>query len=228
MAALARIAHMYRCAITQSRDASADLAGRMEALVQWATLWALSGIDLIQIREKDLGSEALTAMAQAVMKAVAAVRVEKLNAGERDPRLPLVVVNGGLQAAMKAEADGMHLRSGWQMVDGLNVETVRWGFEQSRLPLRIVSGACHTIEEAMIAEEKGIQMLLAGPIYEKPGTQAKPLGLDGLERIAKAAGSVPVLALGGITAENARECISAGAAGVAGIRLFQQDGWQRL
>jgi thiamine-phosphate pyrophosphorylase len=219
---------MYRCAITQSRDVSADLNERIEAICQWATVWALSGVDMIQIREKDLGIEALTAVTKAVLEAVAAVRQEKLNADDREPKLPLVVVNRGLQAAMKAEADGMHLPGGWQMANGLNVETVRWGFEQSRLPLKIVTGACHTVEEAMIAAEKGIDMLLAGPVFEKIGVKSKPLSLDGLGRIVRAAGDVPVLALGGVTRKNAKECIEVGAAGVAAIRLFQQDGWQRL
>jgi len=219
---------MYRCAITQSRDASPDLTGRIDALCQWATVWALSGIDLIQIREKDLGEAALTAVTRTVLEAVAKVREEKMNAGERDPKLPLVVVNRGLQSAMKAEADGLHLPGGWHMADGMTVDMARWGFEQSRLPLKMISGACHTIEEAMVAAEKGIELLLAGPVFEKTGSTAKPIGIAGLERIIKAAGAVPVLALGGITVENARECVAAGAAGVAGIRLFQQDGWQRL
>jgi len=219
---------MYCCAITQSRDASVNLEGRIESLTRLATLWAFSGIDLIQIREKDLGEAALTAITRAVLAAVAIVRQEKLNADEREPKLPLVVVNRGLQAAMKAEADGMHLPGGWHQADAMNVETVRWGFEQSRLPLKLVTGSCHSVEEALIARDNGVELLLAGPVFEKPGTSVQSLGLAGLEQIVRAAGSVPVLALGGVTTENARQCIAAGATGIAGIRLFQQDGWQQL
>jgi thiamine-phosphate pyrophosphorylase len=98
----------------------------------------------------------------------------------------------------------------------------------------VISVACHHAEEAAEAPELGASMIVFAPVFEKsvrerdaevmlPGS-----GLAALSAACKAAGDVPVLALGGVTAENAGLCIEAGAAGVAGIRLFLGDAWMGL
>jgi thiamine-phosphate pyrophosphorylase len=62
---------------------------------------------------------------------------------------------------------------------------------------------------------------LLGPVFSSPG-KGPPIGLGVLEEAARE--TMPVLALGGITLENARACMDAGAAGIAAIRLFEQAG----
>jgi len=81
----------------------------------------------------------------------------------------------------------------------------------------LISRAVHSAEAAARAGREGADIVQIGTIFEtesKPGAAA--IGLDGL-REACAAASVPVVAIGGITAENAAAVIAAGAAGVAVI-----------
>jgi thiamine-phosphate pyrophosphorylase len=81
--------------------------------------------------------------------------------------------------------------------------------------------SCHQSEEVLQAKADGATFAVFAPIFEKkdvPGMQ--PAGLTKLREAAKA--GIPVLALGGITVENAHSCLKAGAAGIAAIRLFQE------
>jgi thiamine-phosphate pyrophosphorylase len=80
----------------------------------------------------------------------------------------------------------------------------------------LVARSCHTEEDVHRA---AADFVTFSPIFESPG-KGKPVGLDELRRVCKM--GVPVFALGGITRDNAPECIAAGAAGVAGIRLFME------
>jgi thiamine-phosphate pyrophosphorylase len=79
--------------------------------------------------------------------------------------------------------------------------------------------------EAAVAEFSGATYLGAGPIWETPSKPdaAPPIGLDGLRDVCLST-SLPVIAIGGIDAENAAECIRAGAAGVAVIRAVADIG----
>ena len=71
----------------------------------------------------------------------------------------------------------------------------------------------------VLAEREGADIALLAPVFETPG-KGPPIGLVELERAARNA-RIPVLALGGVTPADIPRCLSAGAAGVAGIRLFQ-------
>jgi thiamine-phosphate pyrophosphorylase len=74
-----------------------------------------------------------------------------------------------------------------------------------------------------------VDLVLFSPVFEKlAGPPATPQGLQALHRACAAAEAIPVLALGGVTSINAQDCLAAGAAGVAGIRLFAGDDWRRL
>jgi thiamine-phosphate pyrophosphorylase len=76
-----------------------------------------------------------------------------------------------------------------------------------------------SVEEAQAGEALCAAYIGAGPVWETP-TKADadpPIGLDGLARICQAV-SVPVVAIGGIDASNAADCVAAGAAGVAVVR----------
>ena len=70
--------------------------------------------------------------------------------------------------------------------------------------------------------------MLFSPVFEKLSGASLAQGLEGLRQACAAAQGIPVFALGGVTAANAQDCVAAGAAGIAGIRLFAGDDWRRL
>lgn len=82
--------------------------------------------------------------------------------------------------------------------------------------------SCHSIDEVRAAEQNGAGYVVFGPVFA-PLSKLSGLAPRGLDELARAARSVsiPVLALGGVTLTNAQSCVEAGAAGVAGISLFQ-------
>ena len=88
-------------------------------------------------------------------------------------------------------------------------------------PERLVGRSVHSAAEAASAEVDGADYVVFGPIFETPSHPSQAgLGLDELAAVA-AAISVPVLAIGGVDRERGRECLAAGAAGFAAVRLFQ-------
>jgi thiamine-phosphate pyrophosphorylase len=90
----------------------------------------------------------------------------------------------------------------------------------------VVSKSCHSIEEVQRACADKIDLILFGPVFEKRvdgELAAEGVGLELLRKACEAAGDVPVLALGGVTAGNANLCLEEGAQGIASIRLFQSQ-----
>ncbi len=96
----------------------------------------------------------------------------------------------------------------------------------------LIAASCHTAQQVRRAESDGADFVVFAPIFEKAGQQG--VGLEALRaacvRAVKAntpeaspAVEIPVLALGGVTLDNAGACIAAGASGIAGIRLFQEN-----
>jgi thiamine-phosphate pyrophosphorylase len=90
----------------------------------------------------------------------------------------------------------------------------------------IISVPCHDLEDIRVAREEQVDLLFFSPVFEK--LSAQPQGLEALRRACETADGIPVFALGGVTPANAPACLAAGAAGVAGIRLFATDEWRRL
>ena len=83
----------------------------------------------------------------------------------------------------------------------------------------LVAASCHTPADVFRAESETADFAVFAPVFEKK--DAQPTGLAALREACRA--KIPVLALGGVKVENAASCLNAGAAGVAGIRLFQEN-----
>ena len=90
---------------------------------------------------------------------------------------------------------------------------------ESSPPSPLIGVSCHTPEEVKQAAENAADFAVFAPVFEKHGATAA--GLDLLGEACPA--PIPVLALGGVTLDNAQSCLRAGAAGIAGIRLFQEN-----
>jgi thiamine-phosphate pyrophosphorylase len=159
-----------------------------------------AGVTMIQIREKDLGARPLSSV---VKDAVAYAR----GTGT------LIMVNDRLDIAWAASAAGVHLGR-----CSLPAQSVR-----AIVPNGFLVGvSCHSIQDVLDAESAGADYVVLGPIFETPSkvVYGPPLGLSVLSEVA-ARTAIPVYALGGITLDRAIECLEAGAAGIAGIRIFQ-------
>lgn len=183
------------CYITDRRGlAPASLVPHLQALVR-------AGVDLIQLREKDLACRELLSLAKAAMEASRGSKTR-------------IVVNDRLDIAIAAGLHGVHL--GGQSVPP---ETVRRNVDKGFL----VGCSCHSMDQALNAEAGGSDYILLGPIFETPSKRpyGPPLGLDKLAEVARRV-RIPVLALGGINVERVRPCLEAGAMGIAGIRVFQE------
>jgi thiamine-phosphate pyrophosphorylase len=117
------------------------------------------------------------------------------------------IVNDDVDAAIELNADGVHLGR-----DDLGAERAL------ELGLLLGSSAA-SVDEARAGEVLGATYIGAGPVWSTPSKpDADPaIGLEGLAQICGAV-SIPVIAIGGIDATNAAECVAAGAAGVAVVR----------
>jgi thiamine-phosphate pyrophosphorylase len=149
------------------------------------------GVDYIQIREKDLSARDLFEFSLAVLEARAAVQT----------RLPTkILLNSRADVAFAIGADGVHLPS---------------NAPRQTLPGLLIARSCHTMEDIKAAQA---DFLVFGPVFE--GHNKQPgIGLEMLK--AACAAGKPVFALGGVDWGNAAQCMTAGAVGIAGIRLFQ-------
>ncbi|HZD50414.1 MAG TPA: thiamine phosphate synthase [Silvibacterium sp.] len=205
---------MLLYAITDRRLLPGSEPERRAELISRAREWACGGVDYVQIREKDLSGLELLALARGV---VAAVREQG-----SDTR---VLVNGPAEIALESGADGVHLPGSAAAADGAYAREVY----RSAGREAVVSHACHSVEEVRSAVWDA-SLIVFAPVFEKPAPQdvREGVGLGVLSEACVAAGSVPVVALGGVTAANAAECVRAGAAGVAGIRLFLGGDWGGL
>ena len=162
---------------------------------------ASAGVDMIQVRERDLSAREMTEIARDAARAVEGTRVR-------------LFVNDRFDVAIAAGAEGVHLTT-----RSLEADVVR-RCTGERLALGV---STHTIDEVRAAEAAGAEFVVYGPIFDTPSKRGfgDPVGLDALARVTSSR-RIPVLALGGIDADNAYQAMAAGAAGIAAIRLFQQ------
>jgi len=198
------------CAITDRRQYGADWPEQRSGLLTQAARLAAEGIDYVQLREKDLSAQDLIGLTREILNAIR----------ESRSRMRLLL-NARADVALAAGAAGVHLPSGQ---DQLTVGRVRTLFEAAECADPTVSVSCHSLREVERARENSADLILFGPVFEKvvDGKIVVPgLGLNALRAACETAGDTPVLALGGMNAENRATTIAAGAAGIAAIRLFR-------
>lgn len=157
-------------------------------------------IDLIQIREKHLSANLLYQLS---------ARAADITRGSATKLL----VNDRADIAASAGADGVHLAS-----LSLPPDVVRRTFDADFL----IGVSTHTLEEAAAARRSGADFVVFGPVFDTLSKRqyGEPLGLGDLRKVTSELAPFPVLALGGVTAENVADCIHAGAAGIAAIRIL--------
>ncbi len=168
---------------------------------------AAAGVEMVQIRERDLRARQLEELVTEAVRRTADRGVK-------------ILVNDRLDVALACGAAGCHLPGA-----GLPVKEVRRvapaGF--------LIGVSTHRREEALVAEANGADFLVFGPVFRttsKPGEP--PAGVLALADVAKSV-RIPVFALGGITPERVVEVAAAGVAGVAGISVFVgEDSLRRL
>ena len=209
-------AQPLRCAITDLGAASLETpASRLVQLRKQVRRWVLEGIDVVQLREKQLESGELLALTDA---AVAVLREMSLAAGTRRPAR--LLVNGRPDVAAAGGAHGVHLTA---RPGEMRPAQARQIFAAAGISSCLVSVSCHTFAEVTAACQAGADLILFGPVFEKRVENevvTGGLGIGPLREACSVAGNVPVLALGGVSEDTIPCCLATGAAGVAGIRLF--------
>jgi thiamine-phosphate pyrophosphorylase len=191
--------------ITDRKGFAGAESDQRAALLRCIAEAARAGVDYIQLREKDLIAAKLELLARGALRVV------------RDTSATTkLLINSRADIALEVGADGVHLPA-----DSPPVSEVRaiWLRHAKYEPLIGVSA--HSVEDLLQAESDGASFAVLAPIFEKAAIAAKGIGLDVL-REACSQSRIPVLALGGVSLANAHACLEAGAAGIAGIRLFQQ------
>jgi thiamine-phosphate pyrophosphorylase len=163
-----------------------------------------AGVDWVQVREKDLPARELFALVEEAVR--------------RIPRACRILVNERLDVALAAGAGGVHLGERGIPVDAAK----RFVAEKNPDADFLVGVSAHSLESVRAAEKNGADYSIFGPVYESPSKAAfgPPQGIAQLSKICRSV-SIPVIAIGGITVQNAADCAAAGAEGIAAIRLFQ-------
>lgn len=182
---------MLLYAITDRSQLQGFLLDRIALLLE-------AGIDFLQIREKDLPARDLLALAEAALALP-------------NPHSTRILINERADLSLAAGAHGVHLPA----------NSIAPGRVRAIAPSGFTIGvSCHTVGEVTRAEEEGADFAVFGPVFDTASKRAygPPLGPKALEQ-AVSGRRIPVLALGGVTLQNLRECGTA--AGIAAISLFQ-------
>ena len=193
--------------ITDRRQFPGDAQEQERRVLEKIAECAAAGVDLVQLREKDLAAGAMEELALKAMAALAGSRTRLL-------------INSRTDVALACGAHGVHLPANDLAASEVRAIFARAGGEA------VIGVSTHSADEVASAEAHGADFAVFAPVFEKSGS-ANREGLEELRRACHrteaAQAPMPVLSLGGITLENAKLCIAAGAAGIAAIRLFQEN-----
>lgn len=204
------------CYVTDRHALGAN--GSFERLIATIRTVVAAGVNWVQIREKDLAVRDLLALTAAAVSAAN----ENRNHATVQSR---VIVNDRLDVALAAGAAGVHLGRNSIPV----AEVARWRRAGNARLDFLIGVSCHSIDEARKAEAEGASYIFFGPVFDTPSkrTFGAPQGTARLADMCQAI-RIPVIAIGGVDADNAGECLRAGAAGIAAIRLFQEASGEAL
>lgn len=200
------------CYVTDRRLLGGVAAGdARDRLLYKIKAASLAGVDWIQIREKDLSGR------ECVLLAREALRRTEQSSNSSATRTR-ILVNDRLDVALAEGTGGVHLGE-----NSLPVQEVRRCVD-SRGERKdfLVGVSCHSLAAAKSAASGGADYIFFGPVFATPSKAAfgAPQGIERLKEVCRAV-SIPVIAIGGITLSNSAACLSAGASGLAAVRLFQ-------
>jgi thiamine-phosphate pyrophosphorylase len=171
-----------------------------------------AGVDWIQLREKDYSGKEWTRLVQESLQ-----RVKSSGSRTR------ILVNDLLDVALACGAGGVHLsENGIPVAEACRLRDEYFA-ERNLTHDFLVGLSCHSLGAALGAARAGSDYIYFSPIFFTP-SKANYGPPQGVERLAKvcAAVDLPVIAIGGITKQNASECFHVGASGIAAIRFFQE------
>ncbi|MDQ6677525.1 MAG: thiamine phosphate synthase [Acidobacteriota bacterium] len=185
---------MVRYYITDSHA-----VGGTEALFRTIDRAVALGVEFIQIREKRMSARDLILLVKQI-----------------DMKKSRVLVNERMDVALAAGAHGVHLPANSPAPNR---------YRSIAPPGFLIAVSCHSVADVRRAEHEGADFVVLGPVFDTPAKReyGHPLGLRVLHEAIHSV-AIPVFALGGITEENQAACRRAGAAGIAGIRMFQEQG----
>jgi thiamine-phosphate pyrophosphorylase len=185
----------FICLITEGRTNPDNFSSRRSELLRNIRDAVSDGVNIVQIRERDLPARSLFELVREVVT-------------DLEDSGALVLVNDRADIAVAAGADGVHLRE-----SSLSPAVIRDCFP----PHLVVGVSTHSPEGARSAVEGGADFVFFGPVFDSPG-KGSPTGNGELSKVCRAVADLPVIALGGINGENVASVFEAGANGVAGIR----------
>jgi thiamine-phosphate pyrophosphorylase len=231
--------------ITDRMQFPGDEAARRRCLLNKIAEAARCGVDFVQLREKDLGARDLEALARTAFQIVReshALRTKNRQLAAEKPTpdsensegRTRLLINSRTDVALAVGADGVHLRGNdispsevrkiWkQRSAGTPSASLMTGLaRENPQATPVITVSCHTVQDLARALADAADFAVFAPVFEKHAAPAIPAaGLGALRQACRC--HIPVLALGGVSLQNASACVDAGAAGIAAIRLFQEN-----
>ena len=186
----------------ETTAATTPLTKEFSRLIKLIEAAAAAGLSLVQLREKNLSARVLHSLA---------TKAAEITPGSATRLL----VNDRADIAGAAGAAGVHLTT-----RSIEASVIRRAFGEEFL----IGVSTHSLTEARTARDGGADFVVFGPAFETASKRiyGEAVGLGRLSDVARELAPFPVLALGGVTLDNAPDCLRVGASGIAGIRLFSE------
>ncbi len=212
-----RLPDRILCLVTDGKQGTPWQRGR--DLFEPVQAAVRGGVNMVQVREKHLPDDDRRRVAEAVQAAAQAATRTAGGAGA------LVVLNA--HPAFSARSDGTPAADGVQIPEEgfmpSGQETNERTLARIRAAGMLIGRSVHSTAAALKAQEEGADFLVLGTVFPSPSHAHGPVGGLGLVRNVTAAVQLPVIGIGGITAETAGRVVEAGAAGVAVISAILGD-----